>query len=239
MRIAFIAALLAATALAQNLERRSLALDLASVEPAPQISTSFSHVVNEEKSVFRAVVFSLLMPGMGELYAGDYATGKYFTILEASLWGAFLGTDYYAGWQEDNYRAYASAYGEVDPAGKDADYYANVGLYRSVEQYNEDMSLQGEFRKMYDPAESNWRWETDAEREEYRSRWLASEEAYNNIQFIVGAMIVNRLASAIIAGRLVSKRNAALEESAWNVSAQATPRPEGEIGVAATFTLRF
>jgi hypothetical protein len=239
MRIAFIAALFAATTLAQTVERRSLALDLADVELVPQTATTVAPVFAEEKSVFRAVVFSLLMPGMGELYAGDYAAGKYFTIIEASLWGAFLGTDYYAGWQEDNYRAYASAYGEVDQAGKDADYYANVGLYRSVESYNEDMSLQGEFRKMYDPDDYNWRWETDAEREEYRSRWLASEEAYNNIRFVVGAMIVNRLASAIIAGRLVSKHNAALEESAWNVSAHATPHPAGEIGVAASFTLRF
>jgi hypothetical protein len=36
----------------------------------------------QRKSPALAILYSILLPGMGELYAGDYSSGKYFTIAD-------------------------------------------------------------------------------------------------------------------------------------------------------------
>ena len=48
--------------------------------------------------------------------------------------------------------------------------------------------------------------------------WTSSEQTYNDLRFVVGAMILNRVVSAINAARLVSVYNKRLEELSWNVS---------------------
>ncbi|MEJ2103128.1 MAG: hypothetical protein P8X47_00970 [Ignavibacteriaceae bacterium] len=58
-----------------------------------------SNFDQEKKSVGLGIIYSLLLPGMGELYAGDYNTGKYFTIADGVLWGTFIGMNVYSNWQ--------------------------------------------------------------------------------------------------------------------------------------------
>src|ERR1039457_6180733 len=53
------------------------------------------------KSVFLAITYSILLPGMGELYAGNYASGKYFTIAEAVFWGTYIGMNQYSNRSEE------------------------------------------------------------------------------------------------------------------------------------------
>jgi hypothetical protein len=49
--------------------------------------------------------------------------------------------------------------------------------------------------------------------------WNSSETANNNIRFVVGGLILNRIVSAINAARLVSSYNKSLEEEvSWNFS---------------------
>lgn len=157
---------------------------------------------------------------MGELYAGSFENGKYFTIAEGVLWGAFIGMNSYAGWQEDRYKSYAESFGSVDNSGKDEDFYANISLYIDLDEYNNDQAKNRELGKMYNETSYNWDWGTVESRRTYRAMWTSSEEAYNNLRFVVGAMVLNRLASAINAVRLVAAYNRQLsEEIGWNISA--------------------
>jgi hypothetical protein len=49
--------------------------------------------------------------------------------------------------------------------------------------------------------------------------WKSSETAYNDLRFIVGALILNRVVSIINAVRVVSKHNSNLrEELGWNLA---------------------
>jgi hypothetical protein len=48
-----------------------------------------------ERSVTLAVLYSLLLPGMGELYAGNFSSGKYYLIADAGLWLGYGGFQYY------------------------------------------------------------------------------------------------------------------------------------------------
>ena len=105
-----------------------------------------------KKSAGLAILYSLLLPGMGELYAGNYQSGKYFTIAETALWGTYIGINTYGNWQKDNYKKYAQTNGGVNPDGKDDDYYASIGSYKDIEQYNNDKSFERDFGAMYETS---------------------------------------------------------------------------------------
>jgi hypothetical protein len=49
--------------------------------------------------------------------------------------------------------------------------------------------------------------------------WESSEHAFNNVRFAVGAMILNRIISAIDAALLVRSHNKSIaQQTSWNVS---------------------
>lgn len=166
----------------------------------------------EKKNTGLAVCLSLLLPGMGELYAGSFESGKYFTISDAVLWGTVIGFNAYGNWKRDNYKSFAQTYGGVNPDGKDEDYFANLGDYNSIEDYNREMDLQREFSSIYNTEKYYWNWGDASRRKEYRDMWRSSEQAFNNIRFAVGALILNRLVSVINAVRLVTAHNKKVEQ---------------------------
>lgn len=172
-----------------------------------------------KKSIMLAIVYSVLLPGMGELYAGNYSTGKYFTIAEGAFWGTYIGMNTYSGWQKDRYHSFAASNGGVNTAGKNDDYFANIGIYTDIEEYNDDMARNGEFNKMYDPKQYYWKW-SGTDRKTYRAMWTAGEQAHNNLRFVVGALVLNRVVSAINAGRLAAAYNKNVSQDlGWNLSA--------------------
>lgn len=155
---------------------------------------------------------------MGELYADGFDSGKYFTIADGVLWGTLAGFNIYGNWQEKNYRTFAESNAGVSLAGKESDFFANIGSYLSVEDYNKAKELNREFGKVYDPQKYYWNWKTNDNRKEYRDMWSSSENAFNNLRFAAGALILNRLISAINAVRLVSVYNKNIEEQlSWNI----------------------
>ncbi len=203
--------------------------------PAPKSSLELKHIVKEnlklqpsditlpaertKKNPGLAIIYSLLLPGMGELYADGYSSGKYFTIAEGALWGMFIGMNTYANWQKDRYKSYAVTNGGVSPSGKNDDFYATIGDYSSIDQYNEEKALNRDFSALYNVETNYWNWPTTEQRKTYRGMWTSSEQTFNDIRFVVGALIVNRIASAINAVRLVSAYNKNLAaDLSWNVS---------------------
>ncbi|MCH9028592.1 MAG: hypothetical protein IH819_03030 [Bacteroidetes bacterium] len=175
--------------------------------------------LSRKKSTGLAIVYSLLLPGMGELYADKYSSGKYFTIAEGALWGTYIGMSIYANNQEDNYKTFATVNALVNTEGKDDNYFATISEFEDIESYNDEKALERNFNEMFDLKTSFWKWNSSEERKTYRSMWLSSEQTFNDLRFVVGAMILNRVISAINAARLVSSYNNRVEdELSWNIS---------------------
>lgn len=173
----------------------------------------------EKKSTGMAIIYSLLLPGMGELYAGSYNSGIYFTIADGVLWGTFAGMNVYGNWQKDRYITYAQTKAGITTDYKDDTFYATIGDYSDIEKYNDQMALEGNFEDMYSPQFYYWKWNSTEERRSYRSMWVSSEQTFNDIRFVVGALILNRVVSAINAVRLVSKYNNSIsDEVSWDIS---------------------
>jgi hypothetical protein len=81
------------------------------------------------------------------------------------------------------------------------------------------MSKSGEFDKMYNTQQNYWKW-TGTDRKTYRAMWTAGEQSHNNLRFVVGALVLNRIASAINAARIAAAYNKkASQELGWNISA--------------------
>ena len=99
----------------------------------------------KKKSPGLAILFSLMLPGMGELYADSYESGKYFTIAEGVMWGTYIGINTYGNWQKDRYKSFAAANGGVNVEGKDDDYFATISEYLSIEQFNNEKALRKKF----------------------------------------------------------------------------------------------
>lgn len=193
----------------------------------------------EKKSAGLAILYSMLLPGMGELYAGDYSSGLYFTIADAVFWGGVAGFNIYGNWQEDNYKSFAQSNGGADVAGKDEDYFSNIGLYVDIHEYNEIQKLSRNFDEIYDVETHYWDWKSNDQRSEYRSMWTSSESAFNNVRFAVGALLVNRVVSVINAVRLVNAHNNKVENMEWNVSVGMTNYPNLPSSLNLNFSTSF
>ncbi len=194
----------------------------------------------QKKNPALAILYSMLLPGMGELYANSYESGKYFTIADGVLWGVFTGFSIYGNQQENNYKSFAQSRGGVKVDGKDADYFANIGAYLSLDDYNTSMELDRRFERTYNTSTHYWKWSSDDQRKEYRNMWTSSESAFTNVRFVVGALILNRVVSAINAVRLVSAYNKNLpKELSWNVSVGVENRPTLPSSITFNFVKAF
>jgi hypothetical protein len=192
----------------------------------------------ERKSPALAAIYSLLLPGMGEVYAGGFSSGKYFLVAEGALWLTFATFEVYGNSLRDDARSFAISRAGVNPKGKDDQFYVDIGNFLNVSDFNEKQLRDREPNRLYDPvAGYAWQWESDAVRAEYRAERIRSETMYNNTKFVVAAIIVNRVASAINAARSAIAHNAALSGLSFRAEVMGgLARPHG---VMVTVTKAF
>jgi hypothetical protein len=161
----------------------------------------------EQKSVPLAIIYSLLIPGMGEMYAGNYSSGKYFTIVEGALWITLLSFDRYGQWTQDDARNYAVQHAGISMAGKDDQYFVDIGDYQSVQDYNDAQLRARNAYGLYDINAEGWSWDSKSSRNYYTNLRISSDRAFNNTSYVAAAIGVNHLISAINAALMVKSQN--------------------------------
>jgi len=170
-----------------------------------------------EKSKTLAFFLSLAIPGAGEYYVNRFDVGKYFLLTESGLWLTLWGFDYYGRIQRDNYINFAKVNGGVNPSGKDSKYWAVIGNYMNINDYNNEKLLNREFNAVFDENIYYWNWNTNQERKKYRNLWLSSESAFNNKQFPIALIVINHIVSAINASILANRYNKSLEDESMRL----------------------
>ena len=185
---------------------------------ALDVNSGFQQEEQQKKSVGLAAIYSLLLPGMGELYGGNFEAGKYFLMGEGVLWLTYTTFEVYGNSLRDDARSFASSRAGVNPPARDDQFYIDIGNYPSVAAYNEAQLRDRNPDRLYDPAAGySWQWESEASRLSYRDQRIESENVYNNRRFVVGAILINHLASAIHAARGVVLRNKRINEQAGEI----------------------
>jgi hypothetical protein len=162
----------------------------------------------DKKSPATAVFYSLLLPGLGEWYVDRFDLGKYSLMSEAGLWLSYYSLQRYGTWIRDDARQYAIVHANAQVAGKNDQYFVDLGNFNDTYEYNEKKLIDRTPERLYDVDQGYyWQWDTDENRKTYRSLRVSSEKVFNNSKFIIGAVIVNHLISAINAARLARNYN--------------------------------
>jgi len=203
------------TGISRDLFAHGLSPNVPSPLPLPEMPDG-SPSGGEKKSVGLAAVYSFLLPGMGELYAGNYDVGKYFTIAEGALWVTLLGVDRYAHWLQDDAYQYAAQHAGIGIAGKDDQYFIDIGNDSDVYAYNQRILQNRDQFKIYNEAPDSpdyWKWDSDASRSTYRDRRVNSNEMFNNTRFVAAVIAVNHVVSAINAARTAISHNKSVDQA--------------------------
>lgn len=188
------------------------------VELQQPIQTSSAYMqaenlVQVKKSVATAVLYSLLLPGMGELYAEGFDQGKYSLIAEGGLWLTYASFRQYGAWLRNDARQFAAVHSGAQIAGKNDQFFVDLGNFGNTYEYNEKKLIDRSPERLYDVhAGYYWQWNSDGNRSAFRTMRVSSERVLNNSKFIIGAIVVNHIVSAINAARLVRLYNQRQDE---------------------------
>jgi hypothetical protein len=190
------------TLVTKEVQLRGISIPDLNMSPAPE----------SKKSVLLAVVASLLVPGMGELYAGSFETGKYYLIAESGLWLTYGGFRMHSNGLLQDAQTFASQHADANFSNKDDQYSVNIGNFNTTAEYNDTKSRNREYDLIYQPThpEYQWNWDTDANRLQFKNMRIQSGEVKNNAKFVIGAIVVNHLLSAFSAGKKTAAYNQSL-----------------------------
>lgn len=165
------------------------------IEPAPS-----------EKSPALAALLSFILPGLGELYAGRFESGQYFLAADAALILGVATLTVYGNVQRADYQTFARLYANVSGNEKSNEFWRDIADWQSRDAFNESRMRRRQYADIYDSAD-DWQWQSVAHRQRYREIWVSSETAFQSSYYVIAAMGVNRLLSAINAVRLVNEAN--------------------------------
>ena len=181
----------------------------------------------DRKSVTLAVIYSLILPGMGEWYAGTFGSGKYSLMAEGGLWVSYAGFRMHGNWVRSDAKSFAAQHSGADLSSKDEQFEVNLGDYNTTDAYNEAQSRQRDYGARYTDPSYSWNWDTSENRQAFRQMRIRSDKEYQNAKFVIAGLVVNRLISAFNAGRAVSAFNRTLRaEGDWRLKAN----PSGVMG---------
>lgn len=185
----------------------------------------FSNVSPEgeapKKKTGLAAIYSLLLPGMGELYADGFESGKYFLIAEGTLWLTYASFEIAGNQLRDDSREYARAHAGVSLANKDDQYFVDIGNFINTDEYNEKKLRDRDYQKLYNDRSQYWQWDSPLSRATFRDQRIASENMYNNRKFVFAAILVNHVASAINAVRAAISYNGSLNDAVGDLDIRA------------------
>jgi hypothetical protein len=179
----------------------------------------------DKKSPATAVLYSLLIPGMGEWYVDRFDQGRYSLITEAGLWMSYYSLQRYGAWIQNDARQFAVVHANAQTAGKNDQYFVDLGNFNDTYEYNEKKLIDRTPDRLYDADQGYyWRWDTDENRRSYRALRVSGEKVFNNSKFIIGAVIVNHIISAVNAARLARNYNSEIESElgSWRLESSLT-----------------
>jgi hypothetical protein len=214
---------------------------MASVPVNARIFAIESQTDIPKKSALLAIAYSLVLPGLGDLYAENFGTGKYFMGADAGLWLTYGGVRVYGQWLKDDAKTLAVQRASANFDGKDAKYEVNLGNFADVLSYNDAKLRNREFDLIYDPrSDFAWQWSSDADRLHYKDLRNRGEGTLRNSQFVLGALFLNRVIAAISAVRSVSAYNRGVQMSrSWQLNARVTGGMLAADGLELDFSKEF
>ena len=206
------------------LARRSLilvlALSLAAIDAVPASAAGV-------RSPRKAALLSLLIPGTGELYAGGGKSARFFLFTEGAFWAGLFAFRALASARRSTFESYAAAHSRVEPAGRPNSFLDELERFDSIYARNAwELYVSGDQAALRPETPGEvWEWDSEASRLKFRElrgrKAWASQRAF----LCIGALLVNRFASALNAARIA--RKTALGQPTRSLEVDVSTPPEG------------
>lgn len=192
----------------------------------------------------KALLYSLLLPGAGELSLGARGRAAGFFVAEGLIWTHYVWFQMAGRLRRDDYIEQAQLNAGVGTDSEEDSYWKLVGKYERSSgsgpgSYEED--IRRDARDLYpdDPAAQDayvsenlpsgdqaWAWSSPDLQKAYRSTRASSNRAFDRAKYSFAAAILNRLVSAVdtqvLHRRLMKDGQARLDEGT-RLLADATP----------------
>ncbi len=172
---------------------------------------SAATVTSEALSPAKAVMWSLLLPGLGDWKLGNRGRATAFFAIEGLIWVSYAtfqvqGDDY-----EGEYEDLAVRFAGVTQAGHSDEFYATLRDYNSSDEYEADIKNEARYYDTgsealdqyftdnrvedYEP----WLWVSNDRRLQYSEVRSASKTAYRRADYMIAAAVANRVVSSVFA----------------------------------------
>lgn len=161
---------------------------------------------------------SLVVPGWGEHSLGYHKRGLVFNTAEILGWVTFYAFQSSGLAQKKDMRAFAVLHAGINPQGKDAYYYTDIGNYDNIYEYNDQKLRNRQVDYLY-PVTPDffWAWDSAANRQHFDKLRIRSATQLQYATFMLGGLVLNRIVSmldiVILTRNLVEKPAVELESS--------------------------
>lgn len=196
----------------------------------PEILETTKEVFQNQKSLKKAFFLSLVLPGLGEWYAGSKGEGKFFLFIEGGIWTYYGVNKIQGNILRGEYKAFAGLNANTNPDGAPDQYFKDLGLFWSSdsanerirrdarEQFPDNPQAQQEYinSRIY-TGEREWEWRDKNSFRTYKDMRVSSLKAYHRAGYSFGFALLNRLISGIEAIRLTRNLNRELKSGKENI----------------------
>ena len=171
--------------------------------------------VSPAKNPRKALILSLLLPGLGERYLGHRGRSTGFFIAEGAVWANYAAWQVSGHLRQDDYIEQAQLGAGVRSDSEDDDYWRLVGQYErsggtGPEAYEEVLRREARLQYPDDPAAQDvyvedrlptgdraWSWTTPELQAFYRDTREHANRAFSRSKISFGLAVLNRILSAI------------------------------------------
>jgi TM2 domain-containing membrane protein YozV len=165
-----------------------------------------SLTAKSKKSPALALLFSLILPGAGHFYLNRMDVGKYFLGVDAASWLGLATLNIYGDNVRDDSRTFSREHADLaDIDNKNDDFFANVGNYDNIYEYNNDKLIRGEYAMIYDVNQYFWNWDNTGNRDIFETQRKNSERIYNSRIIFGSILVANRIISGISSFLIANK----------------------------------
>lgn len=196
---------------------------------------------SERKGKPYYILFSLVLPGTGEWAMGHKALGKTFLGVDAVLWLTYLGTWQYTNVLQRDLETYSAVHAGVNTSGKNEQYWIDVGSTLSIYEFNEQKLRERDLEAVYpEGTHYDWVWDSEGNRVAYVEKRFDRLDWKRYTNWMIGALVLNRIISAVDVFRLIQKEKSAEPETRQSYLHMnyAYNRVDGEI-VQLNLTMQF
>ena len=179
-----------------------------------------TQVDNAPISPAKAVLYSLLLPGLGDYQLGNKGRATAFFAAEGLIWISYAVFEVQGHQREDEYQDLAVRFAGVSRTGHSDEFYATLREYDDSGQYEADVKYEGRIELSDDGAYPDrvgadaldryfienrmddyepWQWVSHDRRLQYSEVRSASKTSYRRADYMLAAAAANRVVSAIVA----------------------------------------